>query len=161
MNLVKRRGEKLLVLTEAFLRSLYAFVLVEFSSKSRLARVLGEAVMLDGPELSLPAEPLRLTKELHDIMWAHEFLERISGNRLTCLMRSLSARSMLKSKGIPAVLILGVCRGDVVPGERFDAHAWVDVSGQTVLGAWQKERHVPVAAFVERSECRPESGARA
>ncbi len=152
MNVIKRRGEKLSVLLEALFRSMHAFFLVRFSPRSRLARVLGKPVPLTDVEYPAHLSLARLTTAQRDIIWAHEKLEKMTGNRLTCLMRSLSARAMLEASGVPAILVLGVDRGEPAAAAKFGAHAWVDVRGQTVVGARQKQGHVPVAAFVLASD---------
>lgn len=152
MSVFKRRGEKLSVLLEALSRSTCAFFLVKFSPRSRLARVLGKPVPLTEVDCPPHPAPARLTTAQRDIIWAHDKLERLTGNRLTCLMRSLSARAMLEATGAPAVLVLGVDRGKPAATTKFGAHAWVDVRGQTVVGAREKEGHVAVAAFVLASD---------
>ncbi|MDX6669524.1 MAG: Transglutaminase-like superfamily [Solirubrobacteraceae bacterium] len=45
-----------------------------------------------------------------------------------CLMRSLVLSGLLDRRGIANTLVIGVR-----PGERFGAHAWVEVAGQPVL----------------------------
>ena len=45
-----------------------------------------------------------------------------------CLMRSLVLSGLLWRRGIASALVIGV-----EPGERFGAHAWVEVGGRPVL----------------------------
>lgn len=47
-----------------------------------------------------------------------------------CLMRSLVLTRLLDRRGIPSSVVIGV-----QPGEKFGAHAWVEVSGRPVLDA--------------------------
>lgn len=48
----------------------------------------------------------------------------------TCLTQALTARRMLSRYGHDAVLKIGVAKSD----SRLEAHAWVEVNGQVVLG---------------------------
>jgi hypothetical protein len=45
-----------------------------------------------------------------------------------CLMRALVLSGLLERRGIASALVIGV-----QPGERFGAHAWVEVGGLAVL----------------------------
>ena len=45
-----------------------------------------------------------------------------------CLVRSLVLTRLLSQRGIPGTLVIGV-----EPGEKFGAHAWVEVGGRALL----------------------------
>ena len=45
-----------------------------------------------------------------------------------CLVRSLVLTRLLARRGIPGALVIGV-----EPGEKFGAHAWVEVGGRALL----------------------------
>ena len=60
----------------------------------------------------------------------------------TCLRQALAVRRMLLRRGIASQLHLGVTSPTV--GE---AHAWVTVGGEPVVGRPGLERFVPLAAF--------------
>jgi Transglutaminase-like superfamily len=60
----------------------------------------------------------------------------------TCLRQALAAQRMLRRRGIPSRLHLGVA--DATAGE---AHAWVTVAGHPVVGQSGAENLVPLAAF--------------
>ena len=62
--------------------------------------------------------------------------------RPTCLRQALAVQRMLRRRGIPAQLHLGVTS----PTEA-EAHAWVTVAGEAVVGGAGVERYVPLAAF--------------
>lgn len=156
----RRRWAKLKVLVEALVRSIAAYRLVKMQPRSKLAAVLGKSVALQSVEVDRDA-PLQFKyKDMSDIVWAHQLLERLTRNKLSCLMRSISARAMLEAKGIPTVLVLGVLRGEASPSDKFGAHAWIDVGGRTILGAREKEGHFAVAAFVLAPRVDPTHGAR-
>ena len=63
--------------------------------------------------------------------------------RPTCLRQALAVQKMLRRRGIPARLHLGV--GSIAEAE---AHAWVTVGHVAVIGARERERFAPLAAFV-------------
>jgi hypothetical protein len=60
----------------------------------------------------------------------------------TCLRQAVAVQRMLRRRGIPSRLHLGVTN----PSEGA-AHAWVTVDGQPVVGGRGIERFVPLAAF--------------
>jgi hypothetical protein len=60
----------------------------------------------------------------------------------TCLRQALAARRMLRRRGVPSRLHLGVV--DATLGE---AHAWVTVGDRPVVGRPGVERFTPLAAF--------------
>jgi hypothetical protein len=60
----------------------------------------------------------------------------------TCLRQALATQRMLRRHGIACTLHLGVT--NIAAAE---AHAWVSVGGQEVVGQAGVERYVPLAAF--------------
>src|SRR3954469_17820090 len=60
-----------------------------------------------------------------------------------CLPQALAAHRLLRRRGIPSRLHLGVAGGG-------EAHAWVTVCDRTVIGGAGRERFVPLAAFSQR-----------
>jgi Transglutaminase-like superfamily len=69
-----------------------------------------------------------------------------AGRRLpwhpTCLRQALAAQRMLRRRGIANRLHLGVASA-----AELEAHAWVTVQGEPVVGNAGLERFVPLAAF--------------
>jgi hypothetical protein len=61
----------------------------------------------------------------------------------TCLRQALAVQRMLRRRGIPARLHLGVASIAEV-----EAHAWVTVGDRVVIGARERERFTPLGAFV-------------
>lgn len=51
--------------------------------------------------------------------------------RATCLTQALATQALLRRRGHPACLRIGVAKGEK---ERLDAHAWVESRGQIVIG---------------------------
>lgn len=61
--------------------------------------------------------------------------------RATCLARALVAQALLRRRGLPAELRIGVARGG---GRALDAHAWVESGGRIVLGGDELDRYTPL-----------------
>lgn len=59
----------------------------------------------------------------------------------TCLRQSMATRWLLRRRGVPCILHLGVA-----DAASMDAHAWVTVDGFTVVGR-QARAFAPVASF--------------
>jgi hypothetical protein len=64
------------------------------------------------------------------IAWAVELASRYAP-KTTCLVKALAVHALLAQEGLPAVVRVGVTKGDEA---RFQAHAWVEVHGKVVLG---------------------------
>jgi hypothetical protein len=60
----------------------------------------------------------------------------------TCLRQAVAVKRMLERRGIASQLQLGVSKRTV--GE---AHAWVTVQGQPVIGQWELERYAVLGRF--------------
>ena len=60
----------------------------------------------------------------------------------TCLTQALTARVLLIGRGYPAVLRIGVVKGE---NGALEAHAWVESGGEVVIGGYDLERYVPFA----------------
>jgi transglutaminase superfamily protein len=61
----------------------------------------------------------------------------------TCLTQALAAEALLRRRGHPVEVRLGVARED---DGRFLAHAWVVSHGRVVVGDHDLERYSPLAA---------------
>jgi len=60
----------------------------------------------------------------------------------TCLAQALAAQVLLTRRGYPALLRIGVARGD--QGE-FQAHAWVESRGKVLIGGGSElKRYAPL-----------------
>lgn len=71
--------------------------------------------------------------------------------RLDCLPRALAIFILLRSRGVPATLRIGVKRYP------FGAHAWVECLGEVLDEAtdeWRHEPYVPILATQDRSQAR-------
>jgi Transglutaminase-like superfamily len=79
--------------------------------------------------------------------------------RATCLKKSLVLLGILRRRGVPAELRLGVRK---VEGQ-FSAHAWIESDGRTLLATGGEHCYatLPLADALERSRTTPRSAARA
>ncbi|NJN31117.1 MAG: lasso peptide biosynthesis B2 protein [Synechococcales cyanobacterium RM1_1_8] len=65
------------------------------------------------------------------VVWAIEQATRYSPGGAKCLARALTAEILLKRRGYQPELRYGVLKSSA---ETFQAHAWVELQGQTILG---------------------------
>jgi hypothetical protein len=73
-----------------------------------------------------------------------ERVARFTWWRSMCLERALAGKWMLRRRGIPSTMYVGMAR----QGEQFVAHAWLVGEGLTLTGAG-KTAYAPLAAFRE------------
>jgi Transglutaminase-like superfamily len=78
------------------------------------------------------------------VVWAVEAASRHTPGVKSCLNQALTAQVLLARRGHPALLRIGVARGQ---GGRFQAHAWVESGGETVVGRVGHERFTPLAVL--------------
>lgn len=70
--------------------------------------------------------------------------------RALCLQQAIAVRRMLRRRGVPATVMLGVSRNAAdraEPRKGTAAHAWVAVGGRVVNGNADLERYAVVARF--------------
>lgn len=60
----------------------------------------------------------------------------------TCLLQALVGQRLLKEQGMPARLRIGVAKD---PNCCFQAHAWLEVGTEIVIGRADSQRYVPLA----------------
>src|ERR1700732_453373 len=87
------------------------------------------------------------TDEIAWVGWAVENLGARSWMNALCLPRALAAHAMLRRRGIASRLCLGVAR------ERgaLDAHAWLEVGNDKIVGGSEADGVTPLAACGETS----------
>jgi hypothetical protein len=89
------------------------------------------------------------------IAWAVEAASRHTPGVKTCLTQALAAQVLLARRGHPALLRIGVAKGEQ---EQFQAHAWVESEGMVVIGGSQFGRYTPLAVIEGfREACDPEA----
>ena len=86
----------------------------------------------------------RSPAERHDlaerVAWAVRAVSARAPVETTCLPRSVAMRHMLRQRGVPATLKLGVRR----EGEAISAHAWIEVDGRRIGEETEPGRHLPL-----------------
>jgi len=73
-------------------------------------------------------------------------VDRIAAKRwmpATCLSRALAAQVMLRRRGVPSRLCLGVARAD----DALAAHAWIEIAQGATVGADEAQRYTRIAEF--------------
>lgn len=65
----------------------------------------------------------------------------------TCLIRAIAGRLMLRRRGTPSSLVIGVAVRDGRPS----AHAWLTASGGVVCGGSEAAEFSPIAAWHSRA----------
>jgi hypothetical protein len=131
---VRRRGQAV----EAAVELARASAELHAVSPTRIAGLLGKLEGAGQDELVGAAE-------LHQAVLIGRTVAA-TANRLpwhpTCLRQALAVQRMLRRRGIPSQLHLGITSANDAA-----AHAWVTVDGQPVVGGRGLERFVPLAAF--------------
>jgi hypothetical protein len=62
----------------------------------------------------------------------------------SCLTQALTMQYMLSRRGRPSRLLIGVVKSS---DGQFQAHAWVESDGRTIIGGPATERYARLAAF--------------
>ena len=121
-----------------------ALLLVPFP---RLARGLGTFV----PPSDARAVAARMsgapsaTSLAEEIGWAVTRAARHVPFNAVCLPQAMTARIMLKRRGVGSVLHFGAAKGEQKP---LDAHAWLDAAGVEVTGYPVAAKFTEIACFV-------------
>jgi hypothetical protein len=77
-------------------------------------------------------------------IWAVEATSRHIPGVKSCLIQALATQVLLARRGYPALLHIGVTRGE---HGQFRAHAWVESEGKVVIGKSGLERFTPLAVL--------------
>ncbi len=78
------------------------------------------------------------------VVWAVEAASRHVPRTKSCLIQALAAQLMLARRGYPALVHIGVTRGEQ---GQFQAHAWVEMEGKAVIGGSGLEQFTPLAVL--------------
>jgi hypothetical protein len=65
-----------------------------------------------------------------------------------CLVQAIAAKLMLKRRGIPSTLHLGVAKED----SRFMAHAWLRSGSFMLTGGAGRQRYTTISTFAEKPQ---------
>lgn len=100
--------------------------------------------LLAGMTRALPASQEEDQGLPDRVAWAVAVAKHHLPGVYSCLAQALAAKALLHRRGRPARLLLGVEKGE--PG-RFQAHAWVENEGSTVVGGEDLSRYRPLPAL--------------
>lgn len=117
-----------------------AILLVRFSV---LARRLGVHMRESTQDDDLAQRPA-----LRRIRWAIGAVSRRAPWRCKCLEQALTAKVMLRLRGIRSTLYLGVAHD---PGEPMQAHAWLRCGSYYVTGGEERAKFTVVSTFAEEA----------
>ena len=78
------------------------------------------------------------------IVWAVIAASRYVLGDKPCLTQALAVKLLLKRRGYPACLRIGVAREE---GGKLQAHAWVESRDRVVVGGGELSRFIPFPAF--------------
>jgi hypothetical protein len=135
------RGRQLFVLAEALVFLCVGRAAVLLLPFSRVTRGLG----LARDDSVRPLEGVESTY-VRPLAWAVNVLADRAPWQGTCLTRAVAVCAMLRCRGLPATLYLGVARDGARP-RGIAAHAWVISDGRILSGAAERKEFVPVASF--------------
>jgi hypothetical protein len=87
------------------------------------------------------------------IGWAVRMVAARAPGKSACLVQTLAAAAMMRLRGIPFALSLGVAK-DSAAKNSYDliAHAWLSCGRVIATGAGGRERFTPISVFVARPE---------
>lgn len=94
------------------------------------------------PPAELKQDTARFPVE--DVIWAVEVASRHMPAVGTCLTRALAVQVLLTRRGYPALLHIGVVRGEE---GHLQAHAWIESQERVVIGGSGLECYTPLVAL--------------
>jgi hypothetical protein len=106
-----------------------------------LAPRLGRVMTTSPESVSEPERALA-----RRVGWAVEAVARHSPIGFVCFPQAVAAKWMLRCRGLPSTLYLGV---RLPAKDRLAAHAWLRVGDRILTGREQSYRHKPLVSFAE------------
>lgn len=134
----KSLSEKFRLMKIASYLAWYRFYLLSFSFK-KLSKKLGE---LNGLTVQRGNEIKPETLQLADSI---RHISKFVPWESKCLVQAVVAKILLKKRGIGSTLYLGVRKAD--EGSSLEAHAWLDVDNQTILGGEVSDQFTVVSSY--------------
>lgn len=143
-----------LMYAEAFSRLLTAWILIRLIPYSLWRGLLGKPGRSANDTLVTDTYKAIAI----EVASVHFVIHRVFGTRFTCLMLALSARGMLRLRGVPSELILGVHRKPTDARiQKLGAHAWVTSCTIEVIGHEGNDTFIPVATYSAYYDEKPRS----
>ena len=131
---------------EAIVMLAAARILIRFGSERDLVSRIGGTRVAGAPDEACSSQA-GMCGECKGVRIG-AMLERVARHtrwRSMCLEKALAGRWMLRRRGIPSTMYVGMAKR----GGSFVAHAWLVGEGRTVTGA-STENYATLAAFRER-----------
>ncbi len=100
---------------------------------------------LGDPGINPPLTPEQ-AQQAQRVGWAVRVLARYLPWDARCLAQAIAGKWMLKRRGLPSTLYLGVDRGQE---QWLEAHAWLSCGDEILTGEPQHTRFKVIAAFSE------------
>jgi hypothetical protein len=89
---------------------------------------------------------------LRRVRWSVLAASRRAPWRCQCLEQAIAAKMMLRGRGVPATLYLGLARRDDDPARAIDAHAWLRCGTTFVTGGDGSRRFGIVSGFADEEQ---------
>jgi hypothetical protein len=70
------------------------------------------------------------------VSWAVDYIGEKRWMKAVCLPRALAAQAMLRRRGVPCRMCLGVAHAD----QRLAAHAWIELGQEIIVGGAEAPR---------------------
>ena len=109
-----------------------------------IAPLLGDP----GAASTMDMPPTQLA-QARQVGWAVRAVARRTPWDSNCLAQALAARGMLRRRGIPNTLYLGVKKNDGDPRE-IDAHAWLRCGNEILTGKRRQADFTVISTFSEK-----------
>lgn len=95
--------------------------------------------------LSPPVQACEPPEDLNvaEVGWMIRRVRRLLPWRSSCLVQAVAARMMLRRRGVPSLLHIGVARRD----GQWAAHAWLEAGSGLVCGGTEAKSFLPLTAF--------------
>ncbi len=103
----------------------------------RLGRVQGET----SPTIAVAERNIAV-----QVSWAVQAVARYIPLGFVCLPQAIAAQQMLRRRGIPSTIYLGVAP-DRSGAQAIQAHAWLRAGDKIVTGEHEAARHEKLASF--------------
>jgi hypothetical protein len=137
-RLRRRRRADWLLLVEAAVWLGVARVAIISLSFRRVTRLFGLS----------PGESVEqsVTQSADRLAWALNAVAARTPWKSTCLVKALAGSCMLRLRGIPATVALGVAKSESTP-DGFAAHAWLSSGGVCITGGAEHEGYQVLAQY--------------
>lgn len=104
-------------------------------------------VGISGSPIDAPSGTSEARTFASEVVWAIETASEYTPGSKTCLVRALAAQVLLARWGYPALLHIGVLKGE---GGQLQAHAWLESEGEVLIGGEEAGSFTPLTTLDEK-----------